>query len=795
MGCHVGKSPFRFNRIVLGLIAVFVEIGGAAASDADEGRQLGEMVVKTDKPAVPANLPSTTEGVTAQRIEETANAVTAAETIQYLPSVHVRERYIGDRNAIVQMRTNTAVSSAQTIVYADGLLLSNFTNNSFSTPPRWGMVSPDEIERVDVIYGPFSALYPGNSMSGIVLMTTRMPDKLEAHVKVDSFYERFKLYGTDQKFKGEHGSAALGGRSGDWSFWLSADHLDNESHPMTFGNATRKSGSAATAGTYTVVDSSRLYRDIDTTGNARIITSSLGIDHTIQDNGKLKLAYDFSPSWRATYTLGIWQNESKGSVDSYLRDASGRTIYNAGTSITNPLKYVRIDGIDYTVSSAVPSYSESQHWLQGLSVKSDTRGTWDWEATVSVFKQATDISRQAAPTSGYDSSQGSLRPGGQVTYADGTGWQTVDLRGEWRPGGNRQSEHQLSFGYHHDRYVLNSDTFTINSDWLNGDGGALRSNSRGRTQTDGLYMQDAWRLGDDWSLVVGGRWERWQAYGGSNYDSTNSGGNPKNMVYGDRSDNGFSPKAMLAFQANDAWTLRGAVGKAYRFPTVAEMFQSYTDANNIKTNDPNLKPENVLSTELAAERALPGGGLWRTSLFWEDKRDALISQTDTTSVPGKTISSIQNVDKIRTQGIETALQVRDLLINGFDLSGSVTYTDSIIQRNQRNPAVVGRDQPRIPDWRATLVGVYRASDALSFSLAMRYSGRQWATLNYTDINPNVYGNPGVSSYRVFDAKALYRVAKQWTASLGVNNIGDYKYYVQPNPYPQRTFFANLKFDY
>ncbi len=30
-------------------------------------------------------------------------------------------------------------------VYADGLLLSNFLNNSFSTAPRWGMVSPEEI--------------------------------------------------------------------------------------------------------------------------------------------------------------------------------------------------------------------------------------------------------------------------------------------------------------------------------------------------------------------------------------------------------------------------------------------------------------------------------------------------------------------------------------------------------------------------------------------------------------------------------------------------------------------------
>ena len=97
-----------------------------------------------------------------------------------------------------------------------------------------------------------------------------------------------------------------------------------------------------------------------------------------------------------------------------------------------------------------------------------------------------------------------------------------------------------------------------------------------------------------------------------------------------------------------------------------------------------------------------------------------------------------------------------------------------------------------------MVATYRASDALSASLAYRYSGRQHnalfntTTRAYNDPNPNVYG--AVSHYSVFDAKVLYRFNRQWSASLGVNNIGNFKYYVNPNPYPQRTYFASLKYD-
>ena len=43
-----------------------------------------------DKPPVPANVPSTTESVTAKQIAESVNSVSSAGALLYLPSVHVR---------------------------------------------------------------------------------------------------------------------------------------------------------------------------------------------------------------------------------------------------------------------------------------------------------------------------------------------------------------------------------------------------------------------------------------------------------------------------------------------------------------------------------------------------------------------------------------------------------------------------------------------------------------------------------------------------------------------------------
>ena len=451
--------------------------------------------------------------------------------------------------------------------------------------------------------------------------------------------------------------------------------------------------------------------------------------------------------------------------------------------------------------------------MHGITLKSNSGKTWDWEAVASYFNQDEDSTRTSNGNFGLTASNGSALVGGTVTDASGTGWRSLDLRGDWRPDGDTNSKHQVSFGYHYDRYITKTDTYNVatGTDWRDGSLGTLSTNSRGETETQALYVQDAWKLHPNWKLTLGGRWEKWDASDGSNFASN------ANVQYQDRSIHAFSPKASLSYQASPSWELRGTYGKGVRFPTVGELFTnigikttsgatptagqiaSFPAPYNVaKTNDPNLQPETVNSWELTAERVF-SQGLWRTSAFWEYKQDALISQSDFTTLPGFVISSVQNVDQVRTRGIETALQLNNLWVSGFDLSGSVTYADSTITKDAKNPGLEGTDQPRIPDWRATILGVYRANDKLSLSLAGRYSGRQHnalfntATHQYNDVNPNVYG--AVSHYFVIDTKLVYKVAEQWSASLGVNNLNNFKYYVNPNPYPQRTWFASLKYDY
>ncbi len=803
------NNKWMTAALLLLSLSVRAEDTAPAVSGGDAATQLDSIQIKAvaDTPATPPNVPSTVESFTSRQIRESVNSVSSAGALLYVPGVHVRERFIGDVNGGLAIRMYGVNSSAETIVYADGLLLSNFLNNSCCPGPRWSMVPQSSIDRVDVMYGPFSALYPGNSVGGVVLMSTSMPEKFEAHASLDTFGENFKLYGTDKDFYGVHGVAMAGDKAGDFSFWVNADHLDNHSHPTDFTPATAKAGVPAAAGQFTVVTGA--YYDKDIANNTRLNTAAISADHTIKDDVTMKLAYDITPSLRATYTLDVWQNDSNKAVDSYLRDAAGNVIYGS-TNVAGPFRYLRIDGKDYSVTAPSVSLTQSLYHMHGLSLKTSTDGTWDWELIASYFNQDKDEVRASSGNFGRTASDAATA--GTLTYGDGTGWHNLDLRGEWRPDGNLKSEHQVSLGYHTDRYVTKSTQFNLVSgvNFQSSATNTLNTNSRGVTTTDAIYLQDAWQIAPSLKLVVGGREEKWDATNGSNF------ANNTNVTYPDKTVYAFSPKASLSIRLSDDWELRNSYGRGVRFPTVNELFKNVgitqvggaaaTPAqiagfpapyNVALTNNPNLKPETADSWEFALERQL-NNGLWRTSLFGEQKQDALVSQTDLTTIPGFSISSVQNIDKVRTYGLETALQESNILVHGFDLSGSITYVHTEIEKDVANPGLAGTKLPLIPVLRATLLGVYHASDALSYSLGWRYSGREHSGLfnttthQYPDPNPGVYG--GRSNFSVFDAKVLYKLADRWSASVGVDNITNEKYFTL-YPYSQRTYYASAKFDY
>ena len=729
-------------RITRALLPVALAAGAGPCFAADlTGTEADQTVVITAQkaPDTIENAPSSHASVDAATIAATVNANNVEDTLKYLPSLVIRKRHIGDTQSPLATRTSGVGASARSLIYADGVLLSSLIgNNNTSASPRWSMVTPQEIARIDVLYGPFSAAYPGNSIGAVVTITTRLPDKLEATASAGTSLQTFHQYGTDRDLPAFRIGATAGDRTGALAWFLSADHVDSKSQPLAYITAPRTNGGTVTGG----------YDDVNRTGAPIRVLGAGGFEHQRQDNLKLKLAYDLMPDVRLSYGGGLFLNDTAATAQSYQRDAAGNPAF---TGAYNGNVYL---------------YDE-RHWSHALSVKGDGKA-FDWELIGTLYRFSHDVQRTPTGTlpAAFDGGRGNL------TRLDGTGWDTIDAKGAWHIGAQT-----LSVGAHWDAFRLDSNRYAT-TDWREGGEGALNLASRGKTRTAALWAQDAWTLAAPLTLTVGGRYEWWRAFDGFNFSASPALSVTQPTLSAAR----FSPKASLAWTPSAGWKLTASFGRAWRFPTVGELYQVVTTGSNLAVPNPNLKPERAASEELAIEHK----GI-RLSLFNEVIDDALLSQLAPINGGPAVASYVQNVDRVRTRGVELAFDKPDILPR-LDLSGSATFVDPKILGDAAFPTAIGKRPPQIPRRKATLVATWRPDDALSLTAAARYSSRSYGTIDNSD--PVTHTYQGFEDYLVTDVRAVVKLSGNWSLAAGVDNLTNRKYYLF-HPFTQRTFTGEV----
>jgi iron complex outermembrane recepter protein len=717
-------------------------------------------------------VPNTTASKTAAELR-TQNLFNPEDALRYLPNLTIRKRYIGDRNALIGGRSFSTLQAPRGLVFMDGYLLSNFLGRFDA--PRWNMIAPEEIERVDVLYGPYSAVYPGNSIGTTVAIRTRRPEDLTMSVRTSAFNERFDEYGLQDDYNGYQVSAFIGDRfANDSWFTLAANHQDATGHPMQYYTVTATGAGQFPGVTGPATPVTGVRFDVDPQGRRRAVfgASSGAIDHTIQDQVKLRGGYAPTEWFEAEGFVAFWRNDTQNENRTLMRDLAGSEVWSGR---------VVADGIVFNVptTALAPSTRREQHVQWGTTLRTTRSEGWNASVVYSEYDIREDYTLQANAPDPVAVNGGA----GTNTERDGTGWQTFELQGVYTPvqadwtGG----EHTLALGYHQNEYQLVNPVYNT-MDWRQRQG-ELAQDVFGKTRLRAWYLQDEWRLREQWSLTLGARYEDWSAFSGGQRAGSVS------IDYPGRGDSALSPKATLAYVPDDVWTLRLSAGRGVRFPTVAELFQGTSTAGAIVVNDPSLRAERSDSVELTAERWLDWGKL-RASLFQDDVRDSIFSQTNVTVTPN--ITNVQNIDRVRTRGVETSFTVTMPGIESLSFDGSLAYTRARILENDNFPISVGKSWPRIPKWRGNVQAVWRPTQQWLSSLGVRYSGRMFNRLENDDINPDTYG--GVSRFTMIDARVAYTTDSNIELAIGVDNLADERAY-QSHPYPGRTGFVEARWSF
>jgi iron complex outermembrane receptor protein len=751
-------------------------------SEAADGKALETVIVTGQKAKIAPNiLPQTSESLTAAQIAQTINVLDAEDTLKYLPSLFVRKRNNGDTQPVLATRTWGVNSSARTLVYADNVLITALVaNNNTIGAPRWGMISPNEIERVDVLYGPFAAEYAGNSMGAVVRFTTKAPEDFELTARQTESFQNFDLYGTHDTFRTDQTSAGISGRFDKLWVRLGGEHTFSQAQPLTYATVAN-----SPVGTIGIIPA------LNKLGQVANVAGATGLLNTNMDNVTAKIGYDLSDNLRAVYGFGFWQNDGASHVQTFLTDTSGNPTFGGVSGFASGSYFI-----------------QEQHSSHSLALRSNGRTNFDWEVVGSHYHF--DKDNQEVPISVGTGTI--INPIGRVTSYDGTYWTNLDGKIVIRQGMSAADHasglrpvgsNEISLGVHTDWYRLNNPTTNI-TNWA--DGSAFQTTSlfslgRGMTQTSAFWAQDSWAFASNLTATAGGRLEWWSASQGYNYQQSGTSGTGIDQPKVSR--NTFSPKATLTWDAATDWSVKGSFGEAYRFPTVGELFQLVTTGSTFTAPNPNLSPEKVYSEELTLEHVRGNVDL-RLSLFQENVRNALIAQTSPLIAANGSISNVsytQNIGEVQNRGVEFSFSAQSLVIDGFDLQGSATYVDSQILRDDTarsslNAAlpvsVIGKRAPNVPDWKASLLATYHVDQKLSLSIGGRYSGLIYSTIDNADRIANVYQS--FNPYLVFDTRIQYALTDKIVAAFGIDNLGNEKYF-EFHPFPMRSYVAELKVKY
>jgi len=736
-------------------------------------RRLGLVTVRgTASTSLPTVIPTTLEGLTAADIARSINATDAEDALKYLPSLLVRKRYPGDYNhAVLSSRASGTGNSARSLVYVDGIPLANLLGNGAAFTPRWGLVDPEEIARVDVLYGPFSAAYSGNSVGAVVDYQTHRPQGPEAHAEMGAYQQAWDLYGQQASYQGRSVSASVGNRWGDWDGWLSLARHDNQGQPLTYATRLLSQGTAPAVGAVIV---SGAVAGQDKSFQPWWLLGSGTQMHTVQDQAKARVGLQLTSELRAQALLGLWRNHATATSESWLRDTAGNAVYSGAVSI---------DGRGYTLAPADFSLTQddAEHRILGATLRHSGANGLGWELAASQYDYLRDRSTQSLTAQPQAQAGGA----GRMTTLDGTGWTTLSAKASTQAG----AAHALEFGWQHEHYRWRQRLDNA-ADWRQPDSLTPFTAFSGETALTSAFAQDAITLGSGLQAVLGLRHESWGASHGSKTAFTG-----QRVSFADRQERHLSPKAALGWQAGDSLDLRVSVGRAVRMPTVSELYQGGVSSSGAyvegdPATNPGLKPEQGWTRELSALWSR-GTAELRATLFHENTRDALYSQVAV--VDGRNLTSVQNIGRIETLGLELAGKARP--VPGLRAQASLTYADSTIKANDgfvTTPGdTLGKQQPRVPRWRASLLASYALTAGLDASLGARYGGRQWGQLNNSDGNGFAY--QGFSSYFSTDLRLRWQLDRQWRLAAGVDNLNNARYW-NFHPYAARTLSGSLHVD-
>jgi iron complex outermembrane receptor protein len=700
------------------------------------------VITATREEQVYTDAPASVTIITAEDIER-RRAARIGDVLGEVPGLYIRNnamsaQFPSSGQASIALRGVPRTTRA--LVMVDGQPI----NNALSGGIDLSSIMLENVRRIEVVRGPYSALYGGNAMGGVVNVLTRVPDRRE-------------LQG--------HAEWGFGDASSSSGSLLFQDRLDNGfAWNMGAGYCASSGGndsdyvvksSVTGAGT---IAATGAQPTTTADGRAAALVGTKGRRPWNQKNADAKFVFQSDAD--TTLSAGIAFSAYRtgyGEPQSYLRTAAGAPVFsgsvNAGTPFTGRLSLAESDFLTFTPAS-------ERDWRTFIRWERKPAAGVQIVANVGYMSHVFRFT-QPASTARYESGAGDWtdQPNQRSDADLHARWQAID-------------DLWLTVGGAINRQHLDRRNYSAGS-WRDfGSRTAETGRGSGITSNEALFVQAEYSHNGNLTLYGGGRFDRFATRG----EVTQNTAPAFSTTYALRREQQFSPKVAMVFEPRRDLTFRASYGEGFRPPTLLDLYSrtvsptTVAGVNSVNEPAPDLRAERIKAWETGFDFHRDGTGEISAAAFMQTLSDLIYRNR-----VSATLTQSANAGTAKVDGLEISLR-KPLSNRQLTLFATATHLLRYqIVANTALPASVGHKLTDVPDVMYS-GGVEFAFGLWKGSLVIRHVGHVFGSGDDLNINvvQGVYGS--YDRHTISNAKLSYQAHKNVSVAVSIDNLANRQYF-------------------
>jgi len=309
----------------------------------------------------------------------------------------------------------------------------------------------------------------------------------------------------------------------------------------------------------------------------------------------------------------------------------------------------------------------------------------------------------------------------------------------------------------------------------------------GRERVLGFFFQNLFRLTERLFLRSSIRVDSWRNMNAISVTRTLSTNIQTVNRFADRNETAFSPNIALSFQANQNLSVSFSATRAFRAPTLNELYRSFRVGDVLTLANENLKAEKLTGFESGINiNAFRQKLFIRPGIFWADITRP-ISNVTLRTTPLPITRQRQNMGRARTNGFEIETEAR--IKNSITLSGGYLFSNAKVFRFPANTTLEGLQIPQTPRHQFTFQTRY-SNPSYTFALQGRTISQQF------EDDQNALS---LEKFFTLDVFASHRLKKNLEIFVAIENLFNTRYSIGRTPVRSInqpfTIRAGFRFNY